>query len=149
MNPEFIFFGIGVLWLTVLTIIVLKTRRHYQLLTTRTKKESIDAILDTLLNTQEKLNAKHLELTTTITRMGESAKSYYQKIGFVRFNPFERVGADNSFVIALLDEMQNGILLNFLYTREGIRVYAKRVEGGKSNEYELSSEEKEAIKKAM
>lgn len=63
-----------------------------------------------------------------------------QKIGFVRFNPFHNTGGDNSFIVALLDRRNNGILISSLYTREGVRVYAKNIEKGISKNA-LSEEE--------
>lgn len=70
------------------------------------------------------------------------------KVGVVRFNPFKDTGGDQSFVIALLDSNNNGLVLSSLYTREGTRIYTKPIEKGKSI-YNLSKEEQEAIVKAL
>lgn len=70
------------------------------------------------------------------------------KVGVVRFNPFKDTGGDQSFVIALLDSNNNGVVLSSLYTREGTRVYTKPIEKGDST-YHLSKEEKQAIEKAI
>jgi len=70
------------------------------------------------------------------------------KVGIVRFNPFKDTGGDQSFVIALLDSRNDGLVLSSLYTREGTRIYSKPIEKGMSN-YNLSKEEGEAIKKAI
>ena len=68
-----------------------------------------------------------------------------QKVGVVRFNPFGDVGGNQSFVIALLDNSLNGVIIQGLYSRDGVRVYSKEIKKGKS-EYTLGKEEKEAIK---
>ena len=68
-----------------------------------------------------------------------------QKVGVVRFNPFGDVGGNQSFVIALLDNSLSGVIIQSLYSREGVRVYSKQIKRGKS-EYALGEEEKEAIK---
>ncbi len=70
-----------------------------------------------------------------------------QKVSVVRFNPFGDVGGNQSFVIALLDNSLNGVIIQSLYSREGVRVYSKQIKGGKS-EYALGKEEEEAIKMA-
>ncbi len=75
----------------------------------------------------------------------EQSKYHLQKIGLARFNPFERVSGDQSFVVALLDQENNGLTINFIYTRDGLRVYTKKVKAGKGEEYDLSDEEKKAI----
>ncbi len=68
-----------------------------------------------------------------------------QKVGVVRFNPFGDVGGNQSFVIALLDNSLNGVIIQGLYSRDGVRVYSKEIKEGKS-EYALGKEEEEAIK---
>jgi len=70
------------------------------------------------------------------------------KVGIVRFNPFKDTGGDQSFVIALLDSYNDGLVLSSLYTREGTRIYSKPIKKGGSS-YNLSKEEEEAIKKAI
>lgn len=137
------------LWLVGITIVVYKIKKHYANLVKRTNKTSIDEILDTLLKNDGEFKTDISQIEKQIKELGEGALLHYQKIGFLRFNAFERGGGEQSFVVAFLNGVNNGILLNFLYTREGIRVYAKKVTAGKSAEYELSLEEKEAIKKAQ
>ncbi len=80
--------------------------------------------------------------------MIEESKYYFYKIGMVRFNPFERSGGEQSFVIAVLDKQNNGLVINFIYTRDGLRTYSKKVKNGKGQEYDLSEEEQKAIEKS-
>ncbi len=71
-----------------------------------------------------------------------------QGIGVVRFNPFaEGQGGNQSFAAALLDERESGVVFSTLYARDRVGVYAKPVENGSSS-FELTQEEKEAIRKA-
>lgn len=137
-----------IIWLLILTFFLYKIRSHYYQLVSRTKKRRIDDILDSLIEKNELFNKEIEEIKRKLEEIVYQQNFYYQKIGFLRFNPFDRVGGEQSFILALLDKENTGIVLNFLYTREGIRVYAKRVKKGLSEEYELSNEEKEAIKKA-
>lgn len=136
------------IWLVVLSWIVFKIRKHYYNLITRTKKERIDAILDELLQTDKKIITDLEEVKKQIKEEIRQSQLHLQKIGLVRFNPFERVGGEQSFVVSLLDKEDNGIIINFIFTREGLRVYTKRVKKGKGEEYELSEEEKKAIEKS-
>jgi hypothetical protein len=71
-----------------------------------------------------------------------------RKVEMVRFNPFKDAGGDQSFSIAFLDEKHKGVVISSLYSREGVRVYAKPVHNGEST-YTLSDEEKHVIKKAI
>ena len=50
--------------------------------------------------------------------------------------------------MALLDEKNNGVVLNGIYSREMSNIYAKPVENGSSS-YKITDEEQEAIKRAI
>lgn len=63
----------------------------------------------------------------------------------VRFNPFSDTGGDHSFILTLLDDQKNGIILTSLHGRGVTRFYAKSVSGGQADQ-ELSEEEKKALK---
>lgn len=71
------------------------------------------------------------------------------KIGMVRFNPFNDIGGDQSFAIALLDGKNNGLVISSLYTKEGTRVFSKAIRTGGAEKHPLTEEEKSAIKIAI
>lgn len=138
---------IVVIWLIILSYLVFKIRNHYYNLISKTRKEKLDEILDSLLD-QDKKNFNEIELIkSTLKKQIELSKLNLQKVGLIRFNPFDRAGGEQSFVIAFLDGSDNGIILNFIYTRDGLRVYTKKVKQGKGEEYDLSDEERKAIEK--
>ncbi|OGE99488.1 MAG: hypothetical protein A3G89_03135 [Candidatus Doudnabacteria bacterium RIFCSPLOWO2_12_FULL_42_9] len=56
----------------------------------------------------------------------------FQKIGFIRFNPFDDAGGNISFALALLNSHNDGFVLSSLHGRDGTRVYAKVVRSGLS-----------------
>lgn len=72
-----------------------------------------------------------------------------RRVGLVRYNPFSGTGAggDQSFVLALLNESNDGVVVSSLYGREMNRVYAKLIKNGKST-YQLTAEETQAIAEA-
>lgn len=134
------------IWLVILSFLLYKTKQHYYHLVSKTGKEHLDDILEQLISKDEHFIKDLSQIKEKVAFLEGHA---YQKIGFLRFNPFEHVAGDQSFILSLLDGDNTGVLLNFLYTRDGVRVYSKRVKKGLSEEYELSSEEKEVIKKAQ
>ena len=71
-----------------------------------------------------------------------------QHVGVVRFNPFADKGGEQSFVMAILDDHADGAVISALHSRSDVRVYAKPVVGGQST-YTLTTEEKDAIARAM
>lgn len=71
-----------------------------------------------------------------------------QKVGFVKYDAFFDLKNKLSFSIALLDSFNNGMLFTTIYGRESCITYAKEVKVGQVSQ-ELSSEETEALKKAI
>ncbi|PJC28376.1 hypothetical protein CO054_00495 [Candidatus Shapirobacteria bacterium CG_4_9_14_0_2_um_filter_39_11] len=80
--------------------------------------------------------------------LGELKTPGQLKIGLVRFNPFPGTGGDQSFCLSILDGEGSGLVISSLHSRETTRIYAKPVKKGKAAGYELSTEEKQAIKNA-
>ena len=72
----------------------------------------------------------------------------FQRVGLVRFNPFEETGGNQSFALAMLDAAGDGWVLSSLHARAGTRVYAKAVKAGRSDAA-LSDEETAALGQAM
>jgi Protein of unknown function (DUF4446) len=64
------------------------------------------------------------------------------------FNPFGDTGGDQSFVLAVLDNHNNGVILSSIHARTGTRMYAKEITNGLSK-YNLSDEETVALQKAL
>jgi hypothetical protein len=135
-------------WLLILSFIVYKTRQHYLNLISRTKKQRIDEILEKLVEDDHELSAQVETIRKELLGVMKDLKTRFKKVGLVRFNPFKRTGLDQSFVLALLNDEKSGIVINFIYTHEGVRVYAKKVKGGTGDGYTLSDEEREAIEKS-
>ena len=86
-------------------------------------------------------------LGQSLTELKTQVSFAVQKVGLVRFNPFNDGGGNFSFSLALLDEQNTGIILTSMYGREQNRVYTKKVERGKCD-IKLTEEEEQAISKA-
>ena len=75
-------------------------------------------------------------------------QSNYQKMGLVKYDAFKEMGGKLSFCLVLLDENNNGFLMNSVHSSDGCYSYTKRIKNGQS-ELELSPEEVVALKKAV
>lgn len=71
-----------------------------------------------------------------------------QHVGVVRFDAFRDLGGLLSFAVALLDDRGNGLIFSSIYGRSDSRTYTKPIVERESK-YDLSPEEKEAIRLAM
>lgn len=96
----------------------------------------------------ERVERQNAEILGQISGLDKDLEGCIQKVGILRYSAFQDTGSDLSFTLALLDEHDNGVVLNGIYSREMSNIYAKPVEGGKSK-YTLSEEEQEAIKRAI
>ncbi len=72
----------------------------------------------------------------------------FQKVGLVKYDAYQQMGGLLSFSLALLDEDNNGLILNSVHSTEGCYTYTKEVRNGECK-LELSNEEKVALDQAM
>ena len=75
-------------------------------------------------------------------------ESTFQKIGIVKYDAFNQIGGQLSFSLALLDENDNGFILNSVHGAEGCYLYTKEIKNGMC-EISLGDEEREALNMAM
>lgn len=71
------------------------------------------------------------------------------KVNVTRFNPFDDLGGDQSFILTLLDNNNSGVVVTSLHNRDITRIYAKSVKKGEGENSVLSKEEKLAILKTI
>ena len=69
-------------------------------------------------------------------------------MGIVKYDAFNQMGGQLSFSLCLLDEKNNGFLMNSVHSAEGCYSYTKEIIGGKSK-LELGEEEKQALEEAL
>lgn len=72
----------------------------------------------------------------------------FQKVGLVKYDAFTEMGGKLSFALTLLDENNNGFIINSVHSSEGCYSYTKRVKDGDS-QIALSNEEKVAVERAI
>jgi hypothetical protein len=108
----------------------------------------IDEILERQLRRVDALSERVDALNKLHHELEDLSQRTIQKVAVVRYNPFSDTGGDQSFAIALLDSLGNGVVLSSLHSRTDTRVFAKSVQRGRSK-YQLSDEEQDAIKKAL
>lgn len=136
--------GLLVLAVAVLGWFLFDARKKLSLLFGGKETEKEGEFLRDAVRRLAKTEAKLEEFGPRIDLLEKISKISVQKVGFLRFNPFQDTGGDQSFILALLDRENNGVILTSLYAREGMRIYAKNVEKGRSK-HPLSEEEKRVL----
>ena len=131
------------------TIKLSKIRKSYKEFMKRLGNGSnIDEMLREYIKKVDTIEQENQNLINNYKQINKNIDGCFQKIGLVRYNAFKDVGSDLSFALAILNNQNDGIVLNGIYSRETSNIYAKPIEKGEST-YTLSEEEKEAIKKAI
>lgn len=99
---------------------------------------------------EQRIGSVDRELELLDRRAGaleEAGRVAVQRVGLVRYNPFEDTGSNQSFALALLDARGDGIILSSLHSRQATRLYLKRIQNGGSDA-PLSAEEAQAVREA-
>ncbi|MBE6012356.1 MAG: DUF4446 family protein [Lachnospiraceae bacterium] len=153
-NDVFIYVLLGLLAISIIAIIILLVlfyklnKRINKFMGTKSSRHSIEEILTDYYAYVEAVDNKYEKAVSDIEELFERLKPCIQKVGIVRYNPFENMGGDLSYALALLDANDDGIIINTIFSRDGSHTYCKPVENGKST-YGLSYEDETALKKAM
>lgn len=127
------------------------SRRTNRMVDELLEKGKIKEFKDIFLSQKDKNDdlARQLkEAFFRIDNLESISKKTIQKIGVVRFDPFNELGGKQSFAVAVLDDRNNGFVISSLFVADGHRVFVKAIKEAKSD-YVLSNEELEAIEKAM
>ena len=83
-----------------------------------------------------------------IRKLYKNMESAFQKAGIVKYDAFHQMGGQLSFSLALLDENNNGFVLNSVHSTEGCYTYTKEIKNGECT-ISLGDEEKQALSIAM
>lgn len=148
----FIMFGIMVILIIGFAVMLIKfsslNKRYKEFMTKLGNGKNLEEDLETYMYRVDKVEKQNAEISNQIRNLDNDLSKCIQKVGMVRYNAFKDTGSDLSFALALLDENNDGVVLNGIYSREMSNIYAKPVEKGKST-YTVSEEEAQAIQKAI
>ena len=110
--------------------------------------KDLEEMLKSYMQRVDEVEQKNAELSSFCKRLDNDMAGCLQKVGIVRYSAFKDMGSDLSFALALLDEKNDGVVLNGIYSSEISNIYAKPIEKGTSK-YTVSAEEQKAIDMAI
>ena len=110
--------------------------------------KSLEEELGQIIEDNKKLLSDSSKNSEDIKKIFGRLKGVYQKMGIIRYDAYQELGGDMSAVVVILDEENNGVLINNVYSPEGGYVYTRVIEKGKC-EHELGKEEQEALNIAL
>ena len=153
-TDSFIYILIGVnallLILYFLNVIILsRINKKYKTFIKKIGNGSnIEESLNKYLSKVETVEDQNKEIIEYCEKLQKEVSLSIKKIGMVRYSAFKDTGSDLSFALALLNDNNDGVVLNGIYSREMSNIYAKQIINGKCNN-KLSEEEAKALEIAV
>ncbi len=147
--PMAIIILVILIFFIVLSVKLSRLKKRYEKFTGGEEKhsENLETMLYEYNENVKKSNETYGRILTMIQEIDNGMKYCTQKIGVIRYNPFDEMGGNLCYAVALLDANDNGVVLNGIHGRNGTFTYAKPVERGVSP-YVLTDEELQALEKA-
>ena len=107
-------------------------------------EKQIEKIFEDNRYIQELSDSNNKEIRT----INKEKEFCFNKVGIVKYDAFKQMGGMLSFSIALLNEKDNGFILNSVHSTEGCYTYVKEIKAGICD-LDLCKEEKDALFQAM
>ncbi|MGN0367941.1 MAG: DUF4446 family protein [Wujia sp.] len=121
--------------------------QKYAMLMSGKKGADLEKIIRIRFKEMDKVKANARRVTKEHKDIQNHLSSCISKYALVKYDAFNEMAGKLSFVIALLNKDNSGIVLNAMHSREGCFTYAKEIINGESY-IPLSEEEKEALAQA-
>lgn len=144
---EIIFIGIVILFILLSVIWAIRTEKRLKRFFAGKKAKDLEESIVTLEENISKLKSAKENIEKELVEVNKKLKKSIRGLETIRFNPFPDQGSNQSFAVGMVNEDGDGVVFSSLYSRERMSIFAKPVKNGKS-EYELTTEEKEVLKKA-
>ena len=153
-DPAYILIGMGVLTVMLLIAVIIcivRTKKLYRKYDAFMRGKDAESLEERILEQIDEIKSLKLEDRANkdnMKGMNKRLQKSYQKMGLVKYDAFKGMGGQSSFALTLLDQMDNGIVMNAIHSREGCYLYLKRVDMGQTDVL-LGNEEKEALEQAL
>ena len=123
----------------------LKNKKRYEKLAIKLGNgQNIVDILKDYINKVNDLDKKDDQIIEYCNKINEEINKNIKKIGLIKYNLYNTTKNDLSFALALLDNENNGVIINSIYGIDYSNVYCKLIIKGKCKD-RLSKEENEAL----
>lgn len=139
--------AIMLILLIINTVWIVQLRKRYRIFMTGKNAKNLEKTLIERLDQVDELIKANAANEKDIQRIFANMKFTFQKVGLVKYDAFNEMGGKLSFSLALLNETEDGFVLNAVHSREGCYTYIKEIVGGNSV-LVLAEEEKEALNMA-
>lgn len=151
---SYIFIGLAVISLVLLILVIVQIfqinslKKKYKKFMGGKDVKSLEKLLEKIVADNKNIIELSNNNKKDIRNINKEMENSFNKAGIVKYDAFKQMGGMLSFSIALLNEKNNGFILNSVHSTEGCYTYIKEIKAGMC-EIDLSNEEKQALSRAM
>lgn len=155
-NIDIAYLFIGILSIIVIMLVIIiiqmskisKLKKRYDKFMLGSDAKSMEEEISNLFEDIKFLKESTEENKKEITKLFDKQRHNYQKLGIVNYDAFNQMGGKLSFCLVLLDENDNGFVMNSVHSSEGCYSYTKKIKHGECK-ISLGEEEQKALDMAM
>ena len=154
LDIAYVLIGMLVLILVLLVLVIIqfsrlsKLQKRYVKFMKGEEGKSLEQNIAGLYDDNEYIKQEAEKNRKDIKEIQKRMEYCYQKLGVVKYDAFSQMGGQLSFCLALLNEKDDGFILNSVQSSEGCYTYTKEVKKGECA-ITLGEEEKKALDQAM
>lgn len=132
----------------ILFVKVGKMKKKYKVFMGDENSKSLEKLILEKLDEIESLKTETKNNRDDIKKIEEELLQTLNKVGIVKYDAFNEMGGKLSFALALLNEKNDGFIINAMHSREGCYTYIKEIIKGESF-IALGEEERMALSEAI
>ena len=150
IHPDYMSIALAIITIVLMVLYIVNVmqmnqlKKRYKIFMNGKNARNLEKTLIERLDQVDALMEANAQNEKTIQSLISKMKFTFQKVGLVKYDAFNEMGGKLSFSLALLNEVNDGFVLNAVHSREGCYTYVKEIIGGNSVIL-LSPEEKEAL----
>ena len=154
IDSDYILLGLAGFVVILLIILLVnavqihKLKKKYKMFMDGKNAKTLEESIMSRMDQMDYLISSNKKNENDIQTIYKNLKSTFQKVGLVKYDAFQEMGGKLSFSLALLNETNDGFIINAMHSREGCYTYIKEIIDGNSV-ITLAYEEKEALDMAM
>lgn len=155
VDPAILFLVMLVLLIVAFVLIIIqgnrfrKLEKKYAKFMQGKEAESLEEEIVGLFHDNRMIRSENEKNRKDIININKRLNNSFQKIGLEKYDAFSQNGGKLSFALCMLDENDNGFLLNSVHNSDGMNYsYSKEIKAGVSD-IELSKDERRALDKAL
>ena len=154
IDPAYIFIILLVMILVLFILLFVQNHRNKKMMQRLSKfmkgKEaaSLEDEIVELFEDNQYMRAATEENKNNIEDIYKKMSKCFRKVGIVKYDAFQQMGGQLSFSLALLDEKDNGFVLNSIHSVDGCYSHTKEIRHGECS-LDLGEEERQALEEAI